>query len=63
MISKMMLFVIGSILGIVILFGLMIFAHIMWVHYRIIASRIDDYYQEQEFRREREEVNDFKKKL
>lgn len=63
MIGKIMLFVIGSILGIVILFGLMIFAHIMWVHYRIIARRIDDYYQEQEFRREREQINDFKKKL
>lgn len=63
MVGKVILFVIGSILGIVIIFGLMIFAHIMWVHYRIIARRIDDYYQEQEFRREREKVNDFKKKL
>lgn len=61
--SKIMLMIIGAIFGIVILFGLMIFAHIMWVHYRIITRRIDDYYQEQEFRREREQINDFKKKL
>lgn len=61
--SKFVLMVIGAIFGIVILFGLMIFAHIMWVHYRIITRRIDDYYQEQEFRREREQINDFKKKL
>ena len=63
MIGKAILLVIGSILGIVIFFGLMIFAHIMWVHYRIITRRIDDYYQEQEFRREREQISDFKKKL
>lgn len=61
--SKFVLMIIGAIFGIVILFGLMIFAHIMWVHYRIITRRIDDYYQEQEFRREREQINDFKKKL
>ena len=61
--SKIVLVIIGAIFGIVILFGLMIFAHIMWVHYRIITRRIDDYYQEQEFRREREQINDFKKKL
>lgn len=61
--SKIVLMIIGAIFGIVILFGLMIFAHIMWVHYRIITRRIDDYYQEQEFRMEREKVNDFKKKL
>ena len=61
--SKVMLIIVGAILGIVILFGLMIFAHIMWVQYRIITRRIDDYYQEQEFQREREQINDFKKKL
>lgn len=61
--SKFVLMIIGAIFGIVILFGLMIFAHIMWVHYRIITRRIDDYYQEQEFRREREQISDFKKKL
>lgn len=63
MIGKIILLAIGSILGIVIFFGLMIFAHIFWVHYRIITRRLDDYYQEQEFRREREKVSDFKKKL
>ena len=63
MIGKAILLVIGSILRIVIFIGLMIFAHIMWVHYRIITRRIDDYYQEQEFRREREQISDFKKKL
>ena len=61
--SKIVLMIIGAIFGIVILFGLMIFAHIMWVQYRIITRRIDDYYQEQEFQREREQINDFKKKL
>lgn len=61
--SKIVLMIIGAIFGIVILFGLMIFAHIMWVHYRIIARRIDDYYQEQEFQRERDGIKKFKEKL
>lgn len=61
--SKFVLMIIGAIFGIVILFGLMIFAHIMWVHYRIITRRIDDYYQEQEFQRERDGIKKFKEKL
>ena len=63
MIGKIILLAIGSILGIVFFFGLMIFAHIMWVHYRIVTRRIDDYYQEQEFQRERDGIKKFKEKL
>ena len=63
MIGKIILFAIGSILGIVIFFSLMILAHIMWINYRIITRRIDDYYQDREIQREKEEINKFKKKL
>ena len=63
MIGKIILFTIGSILGIVIFFSLMILAHIMWINYRIVTRRIDDYYQDREIQREKEEINKFKKKL
>lgn len=63
MIGKILLFIFGAIIGIVFLFCLMIFSHILWVHYKIIARRLDEYYQEQEIRREQEEIYKFKKKL
>lgn len=63
MIGKILLFIFGAIIGIVFLFCLMILAHLLWVHYKIIAQRIDDYYQDRENQREAEEIYKFKKKL
>ncbi len=63
MIVKILLFIFGGIIGIVVLFCFMILAHLLWVHYRIIARRIDDYYQDRENQREAEEIYKFKKNI
>lgn len=61
--GKVIFFIICAVIGIVVLFCLMILSHLLWVHYKIIAQRIDDYYQDRESQIEQEEIYKFKKNL
>lgn len=61
--GKAIFFIICAVIGIVVLFCLTILSHLLWVHYKIIAQRIDDYYQDRESQIEQEEIYKFKKNL